>query len=232
MTPHLTLQEAAIRLALTLLASGLIGLNREVAGHAAGFRTTILVSLAASLAMMQMQVLLAATGKTPSSFGVMDMMRLPLGILSGMGFIGAGAILRRGNLVIGVTTAATLWVVTVLGLLFGGGQIWLGVGGTLLAAGVLWMLKRVDDAVVRLRRATMTVRGDTAALDVSAVKSAAKHAQYHLELRDIEHENRQTSVRFLVRWRGAPHDEAPAGLLSELTGMAGVTSVRWFYRTE
>jgi hypothetical protein len=94
------------------------------------------------------------------------------------------------------------------------------------------MLKRVDDAVVRLRRATMTVRGDTAALDVSAVKSAAKHAQYDLELRDIEHENRQTSVRFLVRWRGAPHDEAPAGLLSELTGMAGVTSVRWFYRTE
>lgn len=232
MTPHLTLQEAAIRLALTLLASGLIGLNREVAGHAAGFRTTILVSLAASLAMMQMQILLAATGKTPASFGVMDMMRLPLGILSGMGFIGAGAILRRGNLIIGVTTAATLWVATVIGLLFGGGQIWLGVAGTLLAAGVLWMLKRVDDAVRRLRRATMTVRGEAAALDLAAVKSAAKEAQYDLELRDFEIENRQAAARFLVRWRGAPRDEAPAGLLKTLRALSGVTSVRWFYRTE
>ena len=50
-------------------------------------------------------------------------MRLPLGILSGVGFIGAGAILRRGDTVRGVTTAATIWLVTVVGRCFGGGQL-------------------------------------------------------------------------------------------------------------
>ncbi len=49
-------------------------------------------------------------------------MRLPLGILSGIGFIGGGAILQRGDLVMGVTTAATLWFVTVMGLCFGAGS--------------------------------------------------------------------------------------------------------------
>jgi MgtC family len=50
-------------------------------------------------------------------------MRLPLGILTGVGFIGGGTILKRGDLVTGVTTAATLWLVTVIGLCFGGGQL-------------------------------------------------------------------------------------------------------------
>ena len=58
-----------------------------------------------------------------------DLMRLPLGILSGMGFIGAGAILRKGEMVLGVTTAATLWMVTMLGLCFGAGKILLGTAG-------------------------------------------------------------------------------------------------------
>jgi putative Mg2+ transporter-C (MgtC) family protein len=58
-----------------------------------------------------------------------------LGILSGMGFIGAGAIVRTGSLVRGLTTAATLWFVTVLGLCFGGGQLALGLA--VLALGVL-----------------------------------------------------------------------------------------------
>jgi putative Mg2+ transporter-C (MgtC) family protein len=55
-----------------------------------------------------------------------DLMRLPLGILIGVGFIGGGAILRRDDIVVGVTTAATLWLVTVIGLCLGGGQLALG----------------------------------------------------------------------------------------------------------
>ena len=115
-------QDIGLRLLLTLLAAAVIGLNREARGHAVGLRTTILVSLAACVAMIQANILLPLGGKTAASFGVMDLMRLPLGILTGVGFIGAGTILRRGDLVTGVTIAATLWVVTVIGLCFGGGQ--------------------------------------------------------------------------------------------------------------
>ena len=90
-------------------------------------------------------MLLPLTGKASDSFIVMDLMRLPLGILSGMGFIGAGAILRRDNLVVGVTTAAAMWFVTVLGLCFGGGQILLGLAGLLIGIAVLYGLKLIED---------------------------------------------------------------------------------------
>jgi putative Mg2+ transporter-C (MgtC) family protein len=89
--------------------------DRGEHGRAAGLRTTLLLSLAACVAMLQGNALMYIVGKTPDSFVVLDLMRLPPGILSGVGFIGAGAILRRDNLVIGVTTAATMWFVTVLG---------------------------------------------------------------------------------------------------------------------
>jgi MgtC family protein len=63
--------------------------------------------------MLQVNLLLPVSGKTAQSFAVLDLMRLPLEILSGMGFIGAGAIVRKGNLVRGLTTAATIWLGTV-----------------------------------------------------------------------------------------------------------------------
>src|SRR5580700_3335317 len=113
MPTNLVWSEIAIRLLCTIVAGGLIGFNRGEHGRPAGLRTTMLVSLAACLSMIQVNLLLPMAGKPPTSFVVMDLMRLPLGILSGMGFIGGGAILRRGNFVIGVTTAATLWFVTV-----------------------------------------------------------------------------------------------------------------------
>src|SRR5277367_4296835 len=137
---HPTWQDIGVRLLLTMIASAVIGLDRGAQGHAAGLRTTILVGLAAAIAMLQANILLSIGGKASDSFGVMDLMRLPLGILTGVGFIGGGAILRRGDLVTGVTTAATLWATTVIGLCLGGGQLGLGIGAALLAVFTLWIL--------------------------------------------------------------------------------------------
>jgi MgtC family len=72
--------------------------------------------------MLQVNYLLTLSGRSSDSFVMNDLMRLPLGILTGVGFIGGGAILRRRDIAVGVTTAATLWFVTVMGLCFGGGQ--------------------------------------------------------------------------------------------------------------
>jgi putative Mg2+ transporter-C (MgtC) family protein len=136
--------EIALRLALATAAGAALGFDRSERGRPAGLRTTMLVCLAAAIAMIQTNMLLSLKGKTPESFAVMDFMRLPLGILTGMGFIGAGAIVRRGNRTEGVTTAATLWVVTVIGLCLGGGQIGLGLSGVALALFVLEGLRRLD----------------------------------------------------------------------------------------
>jgi putative Mg2+ transporter-C (MgtC) family protein len=119
----LTWHDIAIRLALSVVAGTLIGLDRGEHGRPAGLRTTLLVCLAAAVAMIQTNLLLATKGRPTDSFIMLDLMRLPLGILTGMGFIGGGAILRRDGFVLGVTTAATLWFVTVIGLCFGGGSL-------------------------------------------------------------------------------------------------------------
>lgn len=90
-------RQVAIRLTLTVIAGLIIGFNRGEHGRPAGMRTTLLVCLAASLSMIQANLLMNSVGKLHDSFVVLDLMRLPLRILSGMGFIGAGAILRKDN---------------------------------------------------------------------------------------------------------------------------------------
>src|SRR6201992_1430919 len=89
--------QVALRVAIAMLFSSIIGLNRDEHGHPAGIRTPMLVCLAATLAQLQANLLLSTSGKTPSSFGVLDLERLPLGILSGIGFIGAGVIMKRDH---------------------------------------------------------------------------------------------------------------------------------------
>jgi putative Mg2+ transporter-C (MgtC) family protein len=126
-----------------LLAGFLVGFDRDERGKPAGIRTNVLVCLAASLSMILANAMLGTAGKNPSSFIQLDLMRLPLGILSGMGFIGAGAILRKGEMVLGVTTAATLWMVTMLGICFGAGKILLGAAALALTLFALWGLKIV-----------------------------------------------------------------------------------------
>ncbi|MVA37407.1 MgtC/SapB family protein [Agrobacterium vitis] len=150
-----TVADIVLRLVLTMVASALLGFNRERGGHAAGFRTTILVSLAACIAMIQANILLDASERANGS---MDILRFPLGVLTGVGFIGGGAILRRGDLITGVTTAATLWLITTIGLCFGGGQIILGVIATAAALAVLAPFKHVDMWIRREQKALVIVR--------------------------------------------------------------------------
>lgn len=177
---HPTWNDIALRLILTIVAGALIGFDREARGHAAGFRTTILVGLAACVAMIQANILLAAAGKLPDGFATMDVMRLPLGILTGVGFIGGGSVLRRGDLVLGVTTAATLWIITVIGLCFGGGQNALGVVATLLGFLVLRALQWLDRIMPREHRAMIAIAPRTPAAeppDLNAVLGAGYHVR-------------------------------------------------------
>jgi putative Mg2+ transporter-C (MgtC) family protein len=218
--------DLAIRLALTMLAAGVIGLNRGIRGHAAGFRTTILVGLAASVSMMQANILLTLSGKTPASFGVMDLMRLPLGILTGVGFIGGGAILRKGDLVTGVTTAATLWLVTVIGLCLGGGQLVLGMAATGLAVLTLWVLKWVDAVIPHEHHAEVVVTCETGwdvVDDLPKIVAPMKYRASFQGRRPHERSERADYV-FELAWRGSDQAAAPLDLLAALSKRYQVTS--------
>jgi putative Mg2+ transporter-C (MgtC) family protein len=224
---HPTAGDIILRLLLTIAAGALIGLNREASGHAAGLRTTIIVCLAASASMIQANILLEVGGKTPQSFAVMDVLRLPLGILTGVGFIGGGAILRRGDLVTGVTTAATMWVVTVIGLCFGGGQLWLGVVTTLIAAVTLSALKWVDEHLPHQRHATLTITArEVLSPEELKKKLAPLGCSLQLEQLRTYPEQQQTVMRCRVSWRSA--EQRPPIDITGLQEIAGdVQSIEW-----
>ena len=180
MPSHIGWGEIGERLLFTVIAGTLVGINRGEHGRPAGLRTTLLVCLAAAVSMIQVNLLLPIRGKAADSYVVMDLMRLPLGILSGMGFIGAGAILRKDNVVLGVTTAATLWFVTVLGLCFGGGQIELGCAALGLGLIVLWALKPVEKLWKHQRQGTLTVVVGNAGPTEQEITESLINGGYHV----------------------------------------------------
>jgi putative Mg2+ transporter-C (MgtC) family protein len=153
MSVSLSWSDVALRLLVTVVAGLLLGYDRTEHRKSAGIRTTLLVCLAASVTTIQVNTLRPLSGRASDSFVMNDLMRFPLGILSGVGFINAGAILRRDTLVVGLTTAAMLWLATVIDLCISGGQIVLGVIATGLGLLVLWVLKWVENALAIEARA-------------------------------------------------------------------------------
>ncbi len=213
-----TWEDIGLRLVLTLLAGALVGLNRGVRGHAAGLRTTILVALAACVAMIQANILLSVGGKNPGSFGVMDLMRMPLGILTGVGFIGAGTILRRGNMITGVTTAATLWVVTVIGLCIGGGQLALGVCATGLTVFTLWVLEALDVRIPRDHRCLVCLKGELGSFSQVHLARLLAPRRYSATLRSqtVCENSPQLCLCFELSWRQAETEGPPLDLIALL----------------
>jgi len=221
-----TWEDIGLRLLLTVLAGVVIGLNRGVRGHAAGLRTTILVALAASVAMIQANILLPVGGKTGGSFGVMDLMRMPLGILTGVGFIGAGTILRRNDMVTGVTTAATLWVTTVIGLCFGGGQLVLGGCATALTVLTLWALVALDIRIPRDHRAMLCLESELASFSAARLSEliAPFGCRATLRKQSVCEGSREVHLCFEISWRQAENTGPPHELLDFLNGHYPVVS--------
>jgi putative Mg2+ transporter-C (MgtC) family protein len=225
---HLEWSEIAIRLLCTVAAGFLIGLDRGEHGRPAGLRTTILVALAASLAMLQANLLMATAGKPADSFVVLDLMRLPLGILSGMGFIGAGAIIRRDNAVLGVTTAATLWFVTVLGLCFGGGQIGLGFSGLLIGVVVLTGMRYVERRIKQDRQGTLTVIAAADGPSEGEVRARFSAQQYKIISCGVTYSGAGShELTCQVSWRATVRDTGVPEIVRALSNSSGVLKVSW-----
>ena len=221
--------DIAMRLGLTVLAGVVIGLDRSEHGKVAGLRTTVLVGLAASIAMIQVNLLLPTAGRSSDSFVMMDLMRLPLGILTGVGFIGGGAILRRDAAIFGVTTAATLWLVTVVGLCLGGGQIALGLTGTSIGFVGLRMLKHIEAVVPIERSATITITLDAAGPTEGDLRSKLHEAGLRVIASRLSLANscQQRELAFDVNFTGYLSDNESPGLIKALATQSGVTRVQW-----
>jgi putative Mg2+ transporter-C (MgtC) family protein len=225
----LTWQEIALRLALSAVAGTLIGLDRGERGRPAGLRTTLLVCLAAAVAMIQANLLLATVGKAADSFISLDLMRLPLGILTGMGFIGAGAVIRRDGLILGVTTAATLWFVTVIGLCFGGGQISLGIAGLLLGLIVVSGLHWIEYRMTQDQHATLSLTTDRDKPTQQEIFGTVQKAGYKIKVSSVAYINQsqQRQFEFLLQWRTSQQKLDVPPFLRELSSDPNVLATQW-----
>jgi putative Mg2+ transporter-C (MgtC) family protein len=218
-----------LRLALTAVAAGIIGTDRTERGRAAGLRTTMLVGLAAAVAMLQADLLLSLAGKKADSFATLDPMRLPLGILSGMGFIGAAVVFRRDDVVLGVTTAATLWFVSVMGLCFGGGQLVLGGIAAVACMVVLSVVKGVEARLRQEHRASLDITVSVDGPDDGVLEKRLRGAGLSMLRWSVKYgqASPQRLVHFELRRQVLPSDVGPPAIVEQLVKTPGVLEVHW-----
>ena len=137
--------EILLRIVIALVAGGIIGFERERKGKPAGFVTNVLVCVgAASIAVIQCLVIKDILLFDSQSTMRSDPSRLIAQIVSGVGFLGAGAILHDKGSVKGITTAATIWVVAAIGIAFGMGYYLLGSFTTFAVYFSIMTLKKIE----------------------------------------------------------------------------------------
>lgn len=134
----------AVNLACAIVAGSLIGWERSYFGRAAGLRTHVLLALGAATAMSMTTWPGPVVANFPPHTFQMDPARLAQGVLTGIGFIGAGVIAKEGVSLYGLTSAASIWVTTVIGIEFGLGYWQVGGGVTLATLLVLVFLRRAE----------------------------------------------------------------------------------------
>lgn len=142
-----------------MTAGGLIGVERTYHGHPAGFRTHILVCLTSCLLMLAaMQQSTWAFTALPGQTVVIDPTRMSHGLLTGIGFLCAGVIFREGFSVHGLTTAASLWVTSAIGVLYGVGMMELALIGSGATLAVLAVLRLLDAKLPHVGVMDVTLR--------------------------------------------------------------------------
>ncbi|MFC5647893.1 MgtC/SapB family protein [Paenibacillus solisilvae] len=147
---HISYAEMTLRMLLALALGGLIGLERELGGHYAGFRTHILVCLGSGVIMLLSMYGFSAFASEPNIR--LDPARLAAQVISGIGFLGAGTIMRTGLGVSGLTTAASLWVSGAIGLSAGAGFYYAAVISTLFVVISLFALNKVEKLFSRTKK--------------------------------------------------------------------------------
>jgi putative Mg2+ transporter-C (MgtC) family protein len=208
--------ELLSRLLLAGVLGGAVGAERELADQPAGLRTHMLLTIGACLF-----TLISAYGFG----GPADPSRLAAQIVTGIGFLGGGAIVRHGLTVRGVTTAASIWATTAIGVAVGAGRYLLAFGGTVLVVGTLVGLRALRD---RLQGWSVSreefVLSTRAGFDVEQIAELARREK--VAIRGLEREESGGGGRIVLVAR-LPARYRPERLIDALTRLDGVREVDW-----
>ena len=173
--------EMILRLILAAILSGLVGYEREVHGRVAGLRTHILVCVGSTLIILtSMHIFEIYRGRA-----AVDPARIAAQVVSGIGFLGAGTILRFKASVRGLTTAASLWTVAGIGLAVGSGLYVPAVVTTILVLATLFFLTRIERLMIRKDwYKIMEVETKSGASQLENIRSTL--SEYEVEIKDFE----------------------------------------------
>jgi putative Mg2+ transporter-C (MgtC) family protein len=220
--------DAILKIALAVILGGAVGLEREFSGRPAGLRTHILVCLGATI------IVLASTS-IPELFGSsnhetlrIDPGRIAAGIVTGIGFLGAGSILRTGEFVRGLTTAACIWFAGALGIVIGEGFYLLAIVST----AVVFVVLRFDD-IFEARISSPVYRHLHVHLNATQADAFEKASRAFLKKRRIriqdldcgfEQEGNVMHMKFYLRTRNSLQSKE---VVQTLKDEPGVVSLSW-----
>lgn len=216
--------ELVVRILVGTALGGVIGYERDIHGRPAGLRTHALVALASATFMVVSTHLAYYQGYRAGDFTEIDGSRIAASVVSGIGFLAGGAILRTGFSIRGLTTAAGLWLVAAIGLCAGGGMYVESVAATVIGVAALTILRRFEDKDDRIRRRLMLTLTESA---VPTDALVAKLADLDL-LPTVEGWNKESaaSLRQLtlaVRLRRA---DGESSLLAALEAEPGIARMQ------
>lgn len=204
-----------VRMALAAALGGIIGLEREASGKPAGFRTNLLICLGAAL-VTELSITVARDVTLPGGFRS-DPGRLAAQIVSGVGFLGAGTIIQARGSVVGLTTAATLWVVAAIGMAVGAGAYVQAVVAAAVVVTTLSVLGRFEDSLLpyhyqeRMLRITMNPDGAL----VDGVEKYLTDLGYKVRIQEIERQDDYFVVTLSARGQRQQIEVAMRALIDQ-----------------
>ena len=211
------------RLVLAAVLSGVVGFEREFHGRAAGFRTHILLCVGSTLIMLaSMHIFDAYSGRA-----TFDPARLAAGVVTGIGFLGAGTIMRYKASVRGLTTAASLWVVTGIGLAVGTGLYFGAIVTTGIAVIALMFFGRLEHVMIRKDwYKTVVVEMKDGMEQLKGIRDVL--SEYDSEITDFEVERSKDGANMVlkvgIKLSTARHN---AQLIQDMAHLEGIKSVKW-----
>ena len=222
--PEIAQWEILVRLLVAAALGGAIGIEREIHERQAGLRTHLLVSSGAALFTLVSAYAWSDFNFSRAGGVTFDPTRIAAQIVTGIGFLGAGAIIRQGLSVRGLTTAATLWMVAAIGMACGAGFYWAAVAATALALISLWPLRIVSRRVLdrpHRRQLAIALRPDK---NVAPVLAALEELGVLVDSFTITEENDRRHLDSSVE---LPHGARAEDVVLRLGALDEVASVHW-----
>lgn len=187
----MSILEIILKLIMAVALGGLIGIEREASQKPAGFRTNVLVCIGSATMMSLAVALVQGSNATPDT-----LIRMAAGVVTGIGFLGAGTIIHARGMVIGLTTATTIWVVAGLGLVIGAGYYIPALILTALIIATLIAFRKIEDIYLKKHIFHYHLKYKDAPDLLSRLRKLSFHHGIKVEKLSIKKDGESLSITF------------------------------------